>query len=161
MKACPPCSRNGRRLPITRATAPCGGTSCRWRMARCSSSTTNTSNSRCSASSTPLRSGSCAVDPRARPMLVQVFTALALSLPPVQDAAAEATPVAELDALIARTNALKSFRAKYHFKKGDEVDVSFELVYQAPDRMRLEIQQGLAPELQDARTWVIGSRLIV
>jgi outer membrane lipoprotein-sorting protein len=94
-------------------------------------------------------------------MLAQVFAALALSIAPVQDAAAEATPEAVLDQLIARTNALKSFRASYHFKKGDEVDVRFELVYQAPDRMRLEIQQGSEPQLQTARTWVIGSRLIV
>jgi hypothetical protein len=94
-------------------------------------------------------------------MLVASVLALALGVAPVQDAAPEVTAGAVLDELIARTNALKSFRASYHFKKGDEVDVRFELAYQAPDRMRLEIQQGADESLQVARTWVIGSRLIV
>jgi outer membrane lipoprotein-sorting protein len=94
-------------------------------------------------------------------MLAAALASLALARAPLQDASAEPTAAAVIAQLIERTNALRSFRARYHFKKGEDVDVQFELDYQAPDRMLLEIQQGEGEAAQVARTWVLGSRLCV
>jgi hypothetical protein len=94
-------------------------------------------------------------------MLASILAAFVLCAAPVQEAGAEPTAASVLDELIARTNALKSFLARYHLKKGEEVDVRFELAWLAPDRMRLVIEQGAEGELQLARTWILGSRLAV
>jgi len=69
----------------------------------------------------------------------------------------------ELDALIEKTNSLESFHAVYRGKtrKGEEdVDASFDLAYQAPDRARARMSVTGGPEEGTMDGWIVGRRSV-
>ena len=92
--------------------------------------------------------------------MTALFLALLSLGLPVQEPVAAETPAQVLDARIERTNALDSFLARWSMRKGEEATLHITLRYQAPDRMRLDMdQEGDDGEGGVSSTWVVGTRM--
>jgi hypothetical protein len=68
-------------------------------------------------------------------------------------------PRALVQGLIERSTGLEGFRARYSMSRGEEVEVDFELLYAAPDHMRLTIHRSGDGDDEQVRTWVNGLKL--
>jgi len=95
--------------------------------------------------------------------MIRLAAALALALLVAPQQEQEPSIEEELDALIAKTNALETFHAVYRAEAPSEEDgdgAVFDLFYEAPDRARVSItarEEGGGPSMV---FWVVQNRLV-